>query len=231
VTGREQLLLERYRLGELPAEKMKEVEAMAGFEEAMREMDESDRLIRENLHFSAVEGKIKSRRRTGLYQVLGVAASLLMFIGMGWILVQGSDSSLDDATRVKGAPALTIYRNTGDAVEKLSDGADAFSGDLLQIAYRNIPQDKYGMIISLDGNGNQTIHYPLSGDTSQLLESGGEVYLPWSYELDNAPDYEAFFLIVSNKSFSMKDISITALMEERMPRGVDVYGVLLNKRD
>lgn len=231
MTGREKILLERYRLGELPAEKMREVESFPGFSEAMRELEESDRTIREEMGFSPLDGRLKRRRKTDLYGMVSVAAALMLFIGFGFVLSLNTGNSSGNEIRVKGAPALTIYRNSGDMVEKLGDGSDAFEGDLLQIAYQNIPLNHYGMIISLDGNGNQTIHYPLSGSDAQLLESGGEIYLPWSYELDDAPDYEVFFLIVSEKSFSMKDISMSALMDERIPRGVNVYGVLLNKRD
>jgi len=146
---------------------------------------------------------------------------------------QLNPASPEQGIRVKGqvnsGPQLTLYRHNGDRVEPLSDGSFAAQGDLIQIGYKGVSENTYGLILSLDGSGNQTLHFPMSGEEAQLLEAGAEVFLPWSYELDNAPDYEAFFLILSPEPFELKDISAAALLKERVPRGVEVYGFMVTK--
>lgn len=234
MTAREKILLERYRLGELPEEMKKEVEQMPGLEKAVQELDDSDKEILDQYHFSAVERKIRRHKARKMSRFIAAAAALVLFAGGGLMITQLKTTEAS-VIRVKGnvqyEPSLTLYRMENEEVENLEDGSAADAGDLIQIGYKNISGSQYGLILSLDGAGNQTIHFPLSGDEAQLLDEGGEYFLPWSYELDDAPDYEVFFLILSDQPFTMKDISAAALLENKIPRGVDVIGMTLNKRN
>lgn len=235
MTAREKILIERYRLGELPEPLKEEVEALPGLEKALKELENSDREILSQYHFSAVERKIRRHKAGRMSRfIAAAAAALILFAGGGLAITQLSGSKPPEV-RVKGnismEPALTLYRMENEQVENLPDGSTASAGDLIQIGYKNISGTRYGIILSLDGAGNQTIHYPLSGDEAQILDEGGESFLPWSYELDNAPEYEAFFLILSEEPFSMRDISAAALLDNKVPRGVDVIGLMLNKRN
>jgi len=233
VTAREKFLVERYRLNELPDHLKEEVESLEEFGKEMALLDRSDEQIRQEFHFSTLEHKIRRNKIKRNLQFITAAAVLVLFFAAGWIFLNPGSSN--ETYRIKGQqltePALTLYRHHGDNVEILRDGAQASRGDLIQIGYKGIPTGSYGIILSLDGAGNKTVHYPLSGEEAQPLESGTEVYLPWSYELDNAPEYEAFFLLLSNQPFQMKDISAAALLEKKLPRGVDVYGFMLTKED
>lgn len=234
MTAREKILLERYRLGELPRNLVAQVESMDNLKEAMDELDRSDKEILEQYSFSTVERKIRRRKAQKMSRFATIAAALTLVIG-GAFIFAGRNGAPSNGIRIKGnqanSPVLTLYRHQGDRVEQLSDGAMASSGDLLQIGYRNTSPNTFGLILSIDGNGQQTIHYPMSGDEALLLENGGEFYLPWSYELDDAPEYEAFFLLASDQPFSMKDISAAALLENRIPRSVEVHGLMLSKRE
>lgn len=234
MTAREKILLERYRLGELPRNLVAQVESMDNLKEAMDELDRSDKEILEQYSFSTVERKIRRRKAQKMSRFATIAAALTLVIG-GAFIFAGRNGAPSNGIRIKGnqanSPVLTLYRHQGDRVEQLSDGALASSGDLLQIGYRNTSPNTFGLILSIDGNGQQTIHYPMSGDEALLLENGGEFYLPWSYELDDAPEYEAFFLLASDQPFSMKDISAAALLENRIPRSVEVHGLMLSKRE
>lgn len=113
--------------------------------------------------------------------------------------------------RLKGAaksivPALTLYRQEGKEAEKLANGAKAEEGDVIQITY-NAGQRKYGFIFSVDGNGNVTQHFPEEGwESAELSKESTEVPLDFSYELDDAPDFECFILVTSNKPFSLENI-------------------------
>ena len=126
---------------------------------------------------------------------------------------QGSGADTGPAaelTRIKGAsPSLSIYRQAGDGSEQLADGSRAFPRDLLQIGY--IPAGmQFGAILSIDGRGQVTLHYPEHINESKKLKTGGEILLPFSYELDDAPDFERFFFIASEKDFSLSSVILSA---------------------
>ncbi len=115
--------------------------------------------------------------------------------------------------RVKGnaAPAITepslkLYRQKGREIQALNDGDFARSGDVIQITY-NAGKEEYGVIFSVDGNGNITRHFPEnSWQAGQLDQSSNEIPLDFSYELDNAPDFECFVLVTAKKQFSLDGI-------------------------
>ena len=71
-----------------------------------------------------------------------------------------------------------------------------------------VPENGYGVILSIDGNGTVTLHFP--GDAGQPtdLEMNRKVFLDSSYELDNAPDFERFFFITSSHA-----IDVNAVLE------------------
>ena len=115
--------------------------------------------------------------------------------------------------RIKGnaAPAITepslkLYRQKGREIQALNDGDFARSGDVIQITY-NAGQEEYGVIFSVDGNGSITRHFPENSWKAAALEQrNDETPLDFSYELDNAPDFECFIMVTSKKEFSLEDI-------------------------
>ena len=112
---------------------------------------------------------------------------------------------LESATRVKGSGAkLYVYRKEGDKATLLSAGDKVKQNDILQLSYV-AGGDLYGAIISVDGNGTVTRHFPDSGDTAAKLEQSGEIPLGFSYQLDNAPRFERFILITGPKPFPIDD--------------------------
>ena len=82
--------------------------------------------------------------------------------------------------------------------------------DVIQITY--VPGDKnYGVIFSFDGNGNITRHFPDDSWTAEKLErTGEEVPLSFSYELDDAPEYECFIFVASKEEFRLEEIEKAA---------------------
>jgi hypothetical protein len=75
----------------------------------------------------------------------------------------------------------------------------------------------------VDGNGVVTRHWPIDGDAAVSLISGGEFLLPYSYELDDAPDFEAFALVWSDSVFSVADAetAMAAMTQASSPPKVD----------
>lgn len=108
--------------------------------------------------------------------------------------------------RLKGIePELHIYRKHNDYIEQVLHNQLAKEDDLLQIKYQGAGY-QYGMIFSIDGRGEITLHFPSSRQESNKIQSQGEIALPFSYQLDDAPNFERFFLITSHKNFSVNKI-------------------------
>jgi hypothetical protein len=122
----------------------------------------------------------------------------------------------DDGIRLKGLePHLAIFRKTNNGSEPLHPGEKARAGELLRIGYQagGFP---YGAILSVDGNGNVTRHWPASGERAGRLENG-EALLPSSFELDEAPDFERFYFVVSKRPFALDPLLKSLRENETLP--------------
>jgi hypothetical protein len=121
--------------------------------------------------------------------------------------------NLPNGTRIKGSqtidwgkPNLILYRKNNDHAEVLKDGMKANPGDLLQIAYI-AAEEKYGVILSIDGNGVTTLHHPGKENQTALLDTGKKkVLLRSAYELDDAPGFERFFFITSKQEINVEEV-------------------------
>ena len=127
-----------------------------------------------------------------------------------------TDPNAADTVRVKGNadtkafenrnPKINLYRLDGDTITTLKNGASAKSGDVIQITY-NAGNKDYGVIFSVDGNGNITRHFPEDSWKAEALHHNyNETPLDFSYELDNAPDFECFIMVTSKEEFSLDDL-------------------------
>ncbi|MFO0726720.1 MAG: hypothetical protein U1E65_23230 [Myxococcota bacterium] len=137
-----------------------------------------------------------------LAPALVAAFSVLLWVGPKLI---GGPAGLE-STRAKGTAQLLIHRATELGAEKLKNGESARRGDRLQLGYGS-GGDGYGVILSIDGNGEVNIHLPKdSASEAAHLDPKGEA-LPFSYELDAAPRFERFFLVTSATSFAVAPIA------------------------
>lgn len=128
----------------------------------------------------------------------------------------------EDDIRLKGfEAALALFRRTSSGAEPLKPGATVKPGDVVRIGYRT-GGVAFGAIFSVDGNGNVTRHWPLTGDSAARLERG-EALLPGAFELDDAPDFERFYLLTSDRSFDLKPL-LASLHAAKAPaaRGLTV---------
>jgi hypothetical protein len=113
----------------------------------------------------------------------------------------------NDVIRIKGMePGISIHRKTGRSIEELKDMAEASEGDLLQIGYISTGEYNHGTVLSIDGRGSVTLHYPESESGDTLIKVNRKVMLKRSYELDDSPYYEKFILIISKKPLDVKSI-------------------------
>jgi hypothetical protein len=161
-------------------------------------------------------------------------------------VLTGPETGQEDMSLIKGTASidmtrtqLIVHRKNNSEVEILSDGNQANEGDLLQLAYV-AAQDAYGVILSIDGRGSVTLHFPSQqGESTRLLQNIRAV-LPSAIELDDAPDFERFFLITSDSPIDVNVIiksaetladRINRISQEELelPAGMNQYSILILK--
>jgi hypothetical protein len=213
--------LERYLLGELSGEQEGEVDralredpGAASRLEALRRSDAEilerypPAMMAARFHERLAAGQRPESRRRGrsfAFALPGAALALLLVL-----LVP---PYLADTTRIKGLDSrLALHRKAAAGVELLSDGAAVAAGDVIQISYV-AGGARYAAILSIDGDGAVTWHLPgayAPRARAVAVEPGGEVALGFAYELDNAPAFERFFLVTSDKPFTLDAVAAEA---------------------
>ena len=127
-----------------------------------------------------------------------------------------------DQIRVKGkSSTLFVYRNENGKAVRLSNGTKVQEGDILQLSYV-CSSPKQALIVSVDGNGIVTPHFPEDSTDSSLLERGGEHPLSYSYVLDDAPSFERFYLVTCDEEFSLDSIEDFLLSISGISGKIDV---------
>jgi hypothetical protein len=143
---------------------------------------------------------------------LALAAALPVFFAMALLLRIGpmtdpASGGLEPGVRTKGLePRIFIYRDMGDGDIELLQNNDAVrANDTLQISYLATGQN-YGAILSIDGSSVITLHYPENSNMLPRLQPQDEVYLPYGYLLDDAPDFERFIFVTSEEAFDVRQL-------------------------
>jgi anti-sigma-K factor RskA len=185
-----------------------------------------------------------------LYASPAFAAALLIILVL-FPLRKGDITSPTDHTQqddilVKGMkeidmskPQLLVHRKRSDCIELLKNGARGKAGDLLQLAYIAAKQS-HGVILSIDGNGNVTLHFPDKENDPTSLVQDKNILLPNAIELDNAPGFERFFFITSsveiNTAEILKKARTLAVNPDRakkenmdLPGNVNQYSIIIIK--
>lgn len=197
--------------------------------------------------------KVPAWGRKVILGAVPVAAVLMviLFVARGNPEIVGWDEGAD-ITRPKGitnaspapgqnqGPKLEIWRKHDTRAEVLQPGAVVQVRDKLQIAYQ-AGSSRYGMILSIDGAGKMSLHYPDALASSPDLNPSGTVVLPYAYELDAAPRFERFFFITSKNAFLTSEIwnSLESQLKNNgawaengmpvLPEGLQAQGFLLKK--
>jgi hypothetical protein len=208
-------LLELAAAGELPVEERRSVVERAASEGAAADpIAALERDAQETLgrlppeRFAAeIARRVLSPRRPRRRGWILVPALTAMSAAVVGGLVRPRPASppvtAPDETRVKGlAPHLVVHRRTPAGAERIGPGTPVRPGDLVQLGYVAAGQ-LYGVIVSVDGGGAVTRHWPIDGARAAALESGREVLLPESFRLDAAPRFERFFLVTSERPFDV----------------------------
>jgi len=244
--------LERYLLGELPAEELEDIRILEGarggvWERLSALRAENAVILRRhppetmgrNIETaSAVDRNGVSKWRSAVRQyeppnvkkrsvplwavpaMLCVAALLIIPLRLIFSGAQYQDGVSED--RVKGtgtAQSIEVWRKKGAEAERLPPDALARSGDIVQLRYI-VPEFCYGALISVDGRGVLTIH--LSGESGKAaqLTPGRPVALSTSYQLDDAPLFETFYLVTAKDNFDIESVS-QSLLDKRQSLSKD----------
>lgn len=130
----------------------------------------------------------------------------------------GSDLETPSGVRFKGEDQLYLYRKKAGSTEaeKLEPGQVVRSGEQIQLAYLSAG-NPFGVIFSIDGRGNVTRHFLEKTNPAARLVSGKKTFLSESYELDDAPKFEVFFLITGNKKLDTDKVMTQAAALAKSP--------------
>ncbi len=248
-------LVERLHAGDLPPDEAARVrrrlEAEGG-ERRLEELARDDAACREALPPGPALGEIRRRaalvaaaprptRRRPMLLVpvaaaIAVAGVLVLRVPSGPL----APRSATEDSRLKGlAPRLEVHRShAGAGPEELRDGAVAREGDLLQLSYVAAGRP-FGAVVSVDGRGTVTLHWPEEGGPAARLAQPGAVPLPHAYLLDDAPAFERFFLVTGDAVFDSATVveaarRLAASGRARdhalaLPAGLDQHALLLVK--
>jgi hypothetical protein len=236
------IMLERYRLGELPPREREPLDARLPHDDDLRArldaLQRSDEAIRRahvpELLTAGIRARLEAagpsteaaQRHRAMYwaapALLGALVLLLIAVvprtaergdrGDGMSTAAGTTED-----RIKGLhPTLTFYRRTANGSETLADGAVAHTGDLLRVGYRAAGR-AYGVIVSVDGRRHVTLHLPSHGDRAAPLKHEPTVLLDDAYELDDAPLWERFYFVTSDEPFTVQSVLAAAEQAARTP--------------
>lgn len=212
------LILEQYRLGELPGVEAKQVERLLKADATLRErleaLERSDEELARQYPAEWLASRVRERlaarataRRpwtVGRLVLTGAVAAgaIAVAVAVPW----RSPAPVPEGDRIKGlSPSLAVYRRTLDGTETLADGAPARAGDLLRVGYVSAGRG-YGVILSIDGRGVVTLHLPPEGGRAAALRGGGTILLDTAYELDDAPRWERFYFVTGERAFDVAPV-------------------------
>jgi len=160
-----------------------------------------------------------AQRKWGLAALVLIPALAVLLVVM--TQVTPPDQSVvgpDGITNVKGLkPRLHVYRKVNGMPVSVSNGSVLRAGDQLQLAV-TAGDALHGVVLSIDGHDNVTVHLPSPGADTRLLP--GRRPLPNGYELDDAPEFERFFLVAAGRPLDVARITdaANALIAQRAAR-------------
>lgn len=230
-----QLLVERLVLGELSPEQAASVRARLDKEPGglarLSAIEANNAKVLERMPPRVFAARLEQEasppaRRWVWAPVLAVAAAALLYVAVppqGPEIPLTPPVSVDPGVRVKGdALDLAIHVQTAQGPLRLEDQSKVQAGDQLQLSTYSA-EPVYAAVFSLDGNGVLTQHLPERGGDAVLLEPGPQP-LPHAYVLDDAPEFERFFLVSAPEPFELapvmqsakKGIELAPNLEQRM---------------
>jgi hypothetical protein len=144
----------------------------------------------------------RSLNRQAVGEISGVT-------GAGLDRLKGLEIKAELSIYLKESPSQPAI--SSDEGRKLPDSTLLREGNTVQLAYQTPPgEEYYGVIFSIDGRSVVTLHYPYRRQQSPILTAGRRTFLDEAYTLDDAPDFELFFMVVSQDPLNTEVVLKTA---------------------
>ncbi len=243
-------LLERLLRGELPSVEAARLRARLeaqGEGGRLQALERSDREILEAHPPAEVAAEVHRRARreqpraapwrSTIFSGLALgAAGLAVVFAMGRTSGTGvtdptapADVARETTTAKGLEPRLALYRKQDRRAARLSDGARARPGDLLQVTYVAAGKP-YGVIVSIDAKDAVTLHLPGEAGPAPRLQTGKEIPLSRSFELDATPGFERFVFVTSDAPFDTDQV-VSALRRKGppLPPGLSLSALTVHK--
>ena len=248
-----QIYLEQLYLDELSSEKVEKITNKYP-EKLLFQIEESNRKILDQYPPAYIKEKIlrklntknknfqkKTNFRTHVLKFAPIAAALIFLtLNLGHLYQPEKNPKHGNIVRQKGlTPNLSVFKDNGIAPVELFNDDLVAESDIIQLTY-NAAGKKFGVIFSIDGRGILTLHYPKNKYDTPAITPNGNHALPFSYELDDAPDFERFYFISSNKEFNISTVlksaeitikngNVSTIKSLNLPSGFDQESILLRK--
>jgi hypothetical protein len=204
-------LVERIALGELPPDELaaarRQLESEPDGPARLAAIEESNREIlaalppaamADRIQHRAVDEKASARRSNWRLGIALAAPALAAAAILIWLVPAGPD----DDVRLKGLkPHLVLHRAIDGQIARLPEQTAVRAGDLIQISYVAGGR-RFGAVFSIDGRGTLTQHFAAPGPPPAQLTPEGEVALPSSFQLDDAPDFERFVFVACHTEYN-----------------------------
>jgi|GEM_PF-2091225 len=117
--------------------------------------------------------------------------------------------------RTKGETIhLMAHRVDDSGQTSLADGVRVQAGDRIQLSIDKATGRSF-VVFSIDGRGVLSEHYPR--ESKPKIETEAFFSLPTSYRLDDAPDFEDFYLVSSAQLLDRDDILKKANAAQQQP--------------
>lgn len=228
-----QMTLELYHLDAASVKEQRMIEAALASDRELRlryeALEESDRELRRRYSLESETAVVpeKGLLRRGVPQRgrllskrpvwgIGAAALLLCLFSSLYLLkkpsiIEWSDIPLEPG-RARGEvkTELSLSVVIPARTRLLFDQDQLKEGDTVEMEYSARPGDNYGVIFSINGNSKVTLHYPYTRQESPNLTVGRQIVLEQPYPLDNAPNFEIFYFVVSPNPLNTEMILKTA---------------------
>jgi hypothetical protein len=127
---------------------------------------------------------------------------------------EAPDELLEETTAKGLQPSLQLFTPATDGALPLSPDQTLQAGDVIQVGWQ-AGDATHGVIVSIDGSGAVTLHFPHAAGDSTLLPTG-EQHAPEAFRLDDAPSFERFFFVTANEPI---DTGAVVAAAERLARG------------
>jgi hypothetical protein len=162
----------------------------------------------------AREAQAASRPANGLLILAPVLAGILAILVVVAQPEQAPDTLLEETTAKGLAPSLELYLPGADGPVPLAPDATLRAGDVIQVGWQ-AGDATHGVIVSIDGSGSVTLHFPQRPGDPTVLPTGGH-HADHAFQLDDAPAFERFFFVTAREPIDAASVVAAA---ETLARG------------